>query len=80
MNLGDSGPIAVRGVEVLKFRIADEDEVHFLHPASELNELRDIDGGMVVDMNNSHSASPRRLLENRSIGRLKCGWWLTTQR
>lgn len=53
MNLGDSGPIAARGADVLKFRTDEEDIGQFWHLASALNELRDIDGGIIVSIERS---------------------------
>jgi hypothetical protein len=44
MNLGDSGPILERGVDVLNDRTED---THLWHCASELKELRDKEGGIV---------------------------------
>jgi hypothetical protein len=47
MNLGDSGPTFERGGDVVNARVYREGAWHDCSRAKELNELRDIDGGMV---------------------------------
>jgi hypothetical protein len=45
-NLGDSGPILERGVEVVKALVARMEDVHDGSLVTELNELRTNDGGI----------------------------------
>jgi hypothetical protein len=47
MNLGFSGPIFDRDVVVVKVRIDAGHNCGVLHRARELNELREIDGGIL---------------------------------
>jgi hypothetical protein len=48
MNLGLSGPIESRRAEVVKVRDTVGIVCGSLHLVRELNELRDIDGGIVI--------------------------------